>query len=143
VLIPDVNVLIYAHNRDAAFHVACRGWLEDAVAHDTLGLPDVVWLSFVRIMTHTRILPEPMTTSDAIEAMNRLAAMPTVVPAIPGPRHRQIFEALCRLSGASGDAIPDAYLAALAIEHDATLCTADRDFARFPGLRLLDPRRQQ
>ena len=130
----DVNVLVYATDDDAPRHEEYRTWLEEA-ANDAepFGLSAIVASGFLRVVTHPRILPNPVPVEAAIERIDQLRAAPAVVPLEPG------FTDLCRSVGARGNVVPGAYLAALAIEHGATWYTADRGFARYPGLRSRHP----
>ena len=136
----DVNVLVYARRRESPDHEAYRDWLHDArSAPESLGLSDVVASGFVRIVTHPRIFAEPTPVEGALEFLRQLRTSPSVVSVAPGGRHWDVFADLCVRVGAKGNTVPDAYLAALAIEQGATWITADRGFARFPGLRWRHP----
>jgi len=136
----DVNVLVYAHRPEAARHAEYLEWLDVARADDEpLGLSDVVLSGFVRIVTHPRVFRDPTPLDVALEFAGAMRAAPAVVRVEPGPRHWPIFEQLCRTTEARGNAVPDAYLAALAIEQGTTWFTCDRAFARFPGLRWEHP----
>jgi len=140
VILPDANVLIYAFRRDAQRHSEYRGWLAAALADEpAFGLSDVVLSSVVRIVTHPRVFAKPSTLEQALGFCEFLRDQPNAVRLNPGDRHWRIFDDLCRKVGAKGNLIPDAYLAALAIETGAEWITADRDFARFPGLRWRHP----
>lgn len=136
----DVNVLVYAYNEDGPQHHEYRAWL-DQVANgpEPLGLPSPVISGFARIMTHPKLLTTPLTSAAAFDLLGELRTAPAVVEMTPGPRHPDLFENLCRATSARGNAIPDAYLAALAIEHGARWLSADRGFARYPGLRSAHP----
>lgn len=136
----DINVLVYAHRPESPDHEAYRSWLNAArVAAESLGLVDVVSSGFVRIVTHPGIFQEPTPVAEALEFASVLRASPSVVPVSSGERHWPMFTDLCTRVGAKGNQIPDAYLAAVAIEQGATWITADRGFARFPGLRWQHP----
>jgi toxin-antitoxin system PIN domain toxin len=138
--LPDVNVLVYAHREDAHEHVKYRGWLSDLVASDqAYGLSDLVLSGFLRIVTHPRIFASPTPLETALAFTETLRSQPNHVPIRPGPRHWEIFTRLSRAAGARGNLVPDAYLAALAIESGSTWVTTDRDFSRFPGLRWEHP----
>jgi toxin-antitoxin system PIN domain toxin len=140
VILPDVNVLIYAHRRDAREHRAYRDWLEGVLNGDvTYAVSDVVLSGFVRVATHPRIMAPPSTTDQALTFTERLLDQPHCVMVRPGPRHWDIFGRLCREIDARGNLVPDAFLAALAIEAGCEIITADRDFARFKGLRWRHP----
>jgi uncharacterized protein len=140
VILPDVNILIYAYRQDATDHEPYRIWLEHAFASDEpIGLADAVLNSVVRIATHPRIFRPPSPIDDALGFMEDLLDQPTAVRLSPGARHWTIFARLCRESGATGNLVPDAYLAALALEHGCELVSNDADFARFKGLRWRHP----
>jgi len=109
-------------------------------ADEPIGIADPVVSGFLRVVTHPRIFLTPTPLDAAIAFVEALRAEPHAVVLAPGRRHWDIFTRLCREAGARGNLVPDAYLAALAIEHGAEFVTADRHFARFPGLRLRHPR---
>ncbi|MFN8122375.1 MAG: type II toxin-antitoxin system VapC family toxin [Thermoleophilia bacterium] len=136
----DVNVLVYAHRPEAPRHDEYRAWLERVrVDDEPLGLVDVVLSGFLRVVTNPRIFREPTPLPVALEFIRNLREGPSAIGVAPGPRHRPVFERLCRETEASGNAIPDAFLAAIAIEQGATWFSADRGFARYPGLRWRHP----
>jgi uncharacterized protein len=136
----DVNVLVYAHREDAADHARYATWLSEALGSEqAYGVSELVLSRFVRIVTNHRMSTAPATTEEALAFADELRQQPNAVHLSPGPRNWGIFERLCRDAGATGNLVPDAYLAALAIEHGAELITTDRDFARFPGLRWRHP----
>ena len=139
-LAPDVNVLVYAHREELPGHESCRRWLEETAAADAaFGLFDVVLSGFVRVVTHGRVFKTPTPLDDAFALVSELRAQPTCIVVQPGLRHWDIFERLCRGTGARGNIVADAYLAALAIESGCEWVTTDRDYSRFPGLRWRDP----
>ena len=136
----DVNVLVYAFRKDVERHAAYHSWLTSRLQGDEpVALSSVVLSSFVRIVTHPRIYRDPAPTEAALDFVQVLRDAPASVPLAAGPRHWEIFDRLCRKVGARGNLVQDTYLAALAIEHGATLYSADRDFTRFPGLRWQHP----
>lgn len=117
-----------------------RPWLEALVGGgETFGVPDVVWTSFVRLATSRRIFTVPAPVEEVFAFARAVRVSSNHVLVTSGSRHLEIFEGVCREGRASGDLIPDAYLAALAIELGAELVSFDRDFARFPGLRWTVP----
>lgn len=137
---PDVNVLVYAHREDTALHEACLAWLQGVVDDETpCALAELVLSGFLRIVTHPRIFGRPSTLEEALTFLNQLRDCETMVPALPGPGHWDIFVRLCRAASVKGSLVADAYLAALAMEQRAEWVTTDRDFARFPGLRWRHP----
>ncbi len=140
VLLADVNVFVYAHRLESPRAGEYARWLE-ARAHgdEPFGVSEAVLASFVRIVTHHRVYREPTPPEVALDFCRAVLSAPSVVPVRPGSRHWAIFESLVTETGARGNVVPDAYLAALAIEHGATWVTDDRGFARFPGLRWSVP----
>jgi toxin-antitoxin system PIN domain toxin len=140
VLVPDVNVLIYAFRRDAADHERYRKWLDEMVnGAATFGVAELVLSAFLRIVTHPAIFKTPTPTRQALAFVEALRGAPRAAPITPGPGHFDIFLDLCRRPGVKGNLVPDAYLAALAIESGSEWVTTDRDFSRFPGLRWRHP----
>ncbi|MGH7393045.1 MAG: type II toxin-antitoxin system VapC family toxin [Candidatus Rokuibacteriota bacterium] len=139
-ILPDVNVLVYAYRADAPAHARYRAWLEGVLAgHEAYGLADLVLAGFLRVATHPRVFLPPSPLPHAIEFAEALRAHPNCVHVAPGPRHWDIFTRLCREARVRGNLVPDAYLAALAIESGSEWMTTDRDYSRFPGLRWRDP----
>jgi len=142
-ILPDVNVLVYAHRTDAPDHTEYARWLADVARSDAaFGLADLTLSGFLRIVTHPRIFTPPTPLDDALLFLDGLRSRPNCVAIAPGPRHWKLFVSLCRRAGAKGNLVPDAYLAALAIESGSEWITADRGFARFPGLRWRHPLRE-
>lgn len=136
----DINVLVFAHREDAVDHARYWHWLDETLDSDeAYGVSEMVLSGFMRIVTNRRIMKTPSTVEEALEFIDELREQPNAVTLTPGPRNWGIFERLCREAGATGDLVPDAYIAALAIEHGAEVISADRDFARFPGLRWRHP----
>lgn len=139
-LLADVNAFIYAHRPESPRHDEHRAWLEESLAGDEpFGVSELVLSSFVRIVSHHRIYREPTPTEAALGFCAAVLDAPSAVSVRPGPRHWSIFTRLCDEAAARGNLVPDAYLAALAIEHGATWVSTDRGFARFPGLRWRPP----
>lgn len=139
-ILPDVNVLVNAYREDAEEHSRCKRWLDLSVYGDSaFGLADLVVSGFLRIVTHPRIYAVPTPISQAIAFAEVIRSQPNCVVIAPGPRHWAIFTDLCRAARARGNLIPDAYLAALAIESGSEWITMDGDYARFPGLRWRRP----
>lgn len=139
-LLPDVNVLVYAHREDVSEHERYRDWLTSLIGSpQAYGISDVVLSGFLRVVTHPRVFRDPSPLRDALAFASQVRDQPHCVLLSPGPRHWDIFLELVRETGAKGNLIPDAYLAALAIETGSEWVTTDRDFARFPGLRWRHP----
>jgi toxin-antitoxin system PIN domain toxin len=140
VIVPDVNLLLYAHNRASAGHERARAWWEDLVVREQpIGLPWAVMLGFVRLVTHPSVLVAPLPPRDALAHVRDWLEQPRVRIVEPGPRHLDLLEELFAASGVAASLTTDTHLAALAIEHQAELHSNDADFARFPGLRWRNP----
>ena len=136
----DVNILVNAHRKDAPHHAPIREWLEELLNGDqAYGIADLVVSGFIRIVTHPAVFNPPSSLTDALAFSREVRDQPHCIHASPGPRHWDIFTSLCRQSGAKGNLVADAYLAALAIESGSEWITTDRDFARFPKLRWRHP----
>ncbi len=142
-LLPDVNVLVYAHRRDGSSdHARYAAWLTDlATGPEPFALSTLGVAGLVRVVTNPRIFDPASTLDEAFGFVRELTARPTARVVAPGAEHLSIFEELCRESGAAGKLVADAQHAAVAIEHGCTLVTTDSDFARFPGLRWQHPLR--
>lgn len=139
-ILVDANLLIYAYHADSREHAASRRWLEDALAGNEF--VRFAWLTlwaFLRISTHPRVFDKPLAIADAEAAISSWLAQPVCGIVEPGERHWEILRTLARHGQATGPLLMDAALAAIAIEHGATLCTTDRDFARFSGLEWKNP----
>lgn len=136
----DVNVLVYAHRADTPAHGQYRDWLSGLIHSDAAyGVSDLVLSGFLRVVTHPRVFRDPSPLETALAFVGEFRDRPNSVVVSPADRHWEIFSRLCRAVGAKGSLIPDAYLAALAIESGAEWVTTDRDYARFPGLRWRHP----
>ncbi len=139
-LLLDVNVLVYAFRGDGPDHDRYASWLDKLVNGDrTFGVPDVVFSGFLRVVTHPRVFLSPSSIEEALTFTEQVRESPVYAPIFPGPRHWGTFAGLCRNAGVRGNLVPDAYLAALAIESDSEWITTDRDFSRFPALRWRPP----
>lgn len=139
-ILPDVNVLVYAFREDTPEHARYRDWLRARIgAPEAFGLSELVLSGALRVTTHPRVLDPPTPLERALEFLEALRAQPNAVLLQPGPRHWDIFTKLCTAAGAKGNLVADAYHAALAIEHGCEWITTDRDYARFPGLRWRHP----
>jgi toxin-antitoxin system PIN domain toxin len=136
----DVNILLYAARQDAPDHAKYAKWLEDLLnGTEPFAISEPVLSSFIRIATNPKAFKEPSTLEEAFEFADQVRDQPHCVRLQPGPRHWDIFRDLCRQLGAKGNLVPDAYLAALAIEIDNEWISTDRDYARFPGLKWRHP----
>lgn len=140
VLLPDVNVLIYAHRVDAQLHQRYADWLVAlAESDEPFALSELVASAFVRIVTNPKVFKPATPLADALAFIEQLRALPHCHPLRPGERNWTVFDRVCRDSQSTGAVVSDAYHAALAIEHGCTFITCDGDFARFPGLRWQHP----
>jgi uncharacterized protein len=140
VKIPDLNLLIYAVDRRAPLHEpALRWWNVLLSGTETVGLAWTVLLGFVRLTTSARVVQSPLPARVAFDYLDRWLAREVTTIVDPTPRHTAVMRDLLEATGAAGNLVSDAHLAALAIEHGGELCSVDRDFGRFPGLRLVNP----
>jgi toxin-antitoxin system PIN domain toxin len=136
VILPDVNVLLYAFRSDAEYHAEYRSWLEGVLdGEKAYAMSPQVLASVIRLATHPRIFARPDSLADALAFASVLLDQPHCQVIQPGPRHWGIFTALCRSANAYGNLAQDAWLAALAIESGCEWITNDRDYARFNGLQ--------
>ena len=134
-ILTDVNVLVYAQRRNAPDHIEYRRWLETIInGEEPYGVSDLILSGFLRIVTHPGIFRPPTAMKTALQFADQFRGGANAVRIEPGPRHWGIFTRLCASAGAKGYLVPDAYLAALAIESGCEWVTTDRDYSRFPGL---------
>lgn len=139
-ILPDVNVLLYAFRADSPSHDAYRDWLDSIVNGETAyGMSPQVLSAVVRVSTHPRIYRRPSTLDGALSFCEVITSQPHCRLIVPGDRHWSIFERLCRAARVKGNLVTDAWFAALAIESGCEWITEDGDFARFPGLRVRSP----
>ena len=139
-IIADANLLLYAYNPSAAQHEKARRWLEQTIAGpEMLGLPWTTILAFLRIGTNPRAFPHPLTIAEAVSIVAEWLDQPGVRVLEPTERHWAALSPLLISAQVKGPLVTDAHLAALAIEHGATLCSSDGDFSRFPALRWSNP----
>ena len=136
----DANILIYAHVSSFAQHNLARDWLDQQLnASARVGLPWTSLLAFLRLVTNPRVFEQPEAIRDAWEQVHVWLTSETVWIPQPTERYADILGEFLALPGVHGNLVPDAHLAALAVEHGLTLCSTDGDFARFQGLRWLNP----
>jgi len=141
-LLPDVNVLIYAHRAESPEHDRYAAWLRSlAQGHEPFAMSGLVLSGVLRVVTHPKIFRTPTPLETAIAFVDAIQRRPNCLMLAPGPRHWSIFASLCRDAQATGKLVADAYHAALAIEHGCQLVTTDGDFGRFKGLRFKHPLR--
>ncbi len=138
--IVDVNLLIHAVNADSPFHQKAKSWLEAVVSGpETVGLPWLVLLAFLRLTTRTGLFRKPLAVETAFDLVDAWLQQPSVTAPEPTAHHLRVLRDLVLPLGTGGNITSDAHLAALAIEHGAELCSMDNDFARFRGLRWRNP----
>jgi uncharacterized protein len=136
----DANILIYAAVSSVPEHKRAKAWLEEQLGGSArVGFPWLSVLAFLRITTKRGSFGSPQSIANAwAQVRDWLDQPPAWIP-VPTERHADILQRLCVDASANGDLVSDAHLAALAIEYQLTLCSNDRDFARFPGLRWINP----
>jgi len=139
-ILVDANLLLYAYHPRAERHGASRQWLEAALSgHELVRFAWATLWAFLRIATNPRVFEQPLSPGEAAALVSSWLQQANAGLVEPGERHWEILQALLAEGQASGPLVMDAVLAALAIEHGATLHTTDRDFARFPGLQWRNP----
>jgi uncharacterized protein len=140
VILPDVNILIYAFRQDSAHHAVCKRWLDRVIDGDSqFGMSPLALSAVTRITTNPRIFVQPSPVDEAFAYCDNLLNQPHCAIVRPGERHWAVFKRLCIETGIRGPGVADAWYAALAIEHGCTWITYDRDYARFPGLDWRQP----
>jgi len=140
VIIPDINLLLYAHDSSSPFHAKAAAWWQSCLSGtEPIGLLHVVTFGFVRIVTHPRVFVNPMTAAEAAGHVRSWLEQPPVQVIAPGSDHVRPTLELLETIGTAGNLVSDAQMAALAMDHDAVLHTADTDFVRFQGLRWFNP----
>lgn len=139
-IVVDVNLLVYAVNEDSPNHKKAKSWLETAISGtETVGLPWLVLLAFLRLTTRSGLFRKPLSVVEAFDLIQAWLEQPSVTVPEPTARHLQMMRDLVSPLGTGGNLTSDAYLAALAIEHGAELCSTDNDFGRFSRLRWRNP----
>lgn len=137
-LVPDVNVFLNAQLAHQVHHARALGWLKDSAwGMEAVAIPNVVLSGFVRVVTNSSLTTAALSAPDAFAFCDQFRDAPATFTLEEGPRHWQIFEQLVTESDVTGPHVADAYLAAFAIENNATFVTFDMGFSRFPGLKLL------
>lgn len=139
-ILPDVNVLIYAFRADLPRHQTCKAWLDKVISGDArFGMSRLVLCAVARIVTNAKIFMQPSSMDEALAYCDSLLEQPRCELMEPGERHWAIFRRLCVSANIRGPRVTDAWFAALAIEHGCTWITCDRDYARFPDLNWREP----
>jgi uncharacterized protein len=140
VILIDANILLYAYDTASLDHQAARRWLEKTLSSsEPVGLAWVTLLAFLRISTNARARKDPFTIAEAVAIVSQWLDRSMVSIVQPGERHWEILKEMLCEGQATSRMVTDAHLAGLAIEQGATLCSTDRDFTRFPGLRVMNP----
>lgn len=138
--LPDLNLLLYAIDEESPLHPPAQAWLEATLSGtEEVAFAWMVIIGFLRLATNPSVFDEPLPVEEAFEVVDGWLAQPLVRVVHPTARHAAVLRGLLQSHGAAGNLVSDAHLAALAIEHDAELCSHDRDFGRFDGLRWVDP----
>lgn len=141
-ILPDVNVLLYAYDRSSPHHDTARDWWEAALSgREPIGLAWSTVLGFIRISTHPRVFSNPMAIDESASHVDAWFGQPVAEVITPGPRHWAILSRLLLSTRSGANLTTDAHLAAMAIEYGACVFSSDTDFHRFPGLRLQNPLR--
>jgi hypothetical protein len=139
-IVPDINLLLYACDSSSPFHArAAKWWQECLCGTEPVGLAPVVIFGFIRLSTNRSVFLKPMTGVEAAGHARSWLNQPPAQMLVPGPQHFEQVISLLQGAGAMANLVTDAQIAALAIEHDAVVHTADADFVRFPGLRWFNP----
>jgi toxin-antitoxin system PIN domain toxin len=140
VRIVDANVLLYAVNEDDPHHHLARGWLDRALQGGmAVGFAWVVLLAFLRLSTRPGLFPRPLRAGQALDVVEAWLGQPPAVIVEPTLRHHLVLRGLLEPFGTAANLVGDAHLAALAVEHGASVVSFDRDFGRFPGVRHVEP----
>ena len=139
-IVPDINLLVYAYNDGTPYHTAARQWWEGLInGTERVGVPWVVSTGFVRLMTHTRVLTFPLLPAAAVDCVMEWFQYAHVTPVNPGAEHLIHLRRNLDAAGTAANLVTDAHIAALAIEYQAEVHSNDTDFSRFPGLRWRNP----
>ena len=139
-IVPDLNLLVYAYNDGAPNHKSARRWWEDLVnGTERVGVPWVVSTGFVRLMTHPSVLVRPAAATKAVDYVREWFRFPHVAPVNPGAEHLDLLRRNLAAAGVGANLVTDSHIAAVAMEYQAEVHSNDTDFSRFPGLRWRNP----
>ena len=139
-ILVDANILIYAYDKRSPQHINARTWLSNVlVGHDTVAFSWIVMMAFIRTATNKKLFLKPYSTNEAFDVVKNWLSAPRSSIISPGREHLSITRQLAHEGGVYGADLTDAHIAALAIEHGASLATTDGDFQKFSGLRLINP----
>ena len=142
-IIPDINLLVYVHNDQSLNHRAAMRWWEGLLnGTESIGLPWAVSTGFVRVITNSAVMA-PLSALEAVDYVRHWLRHPRIAPINPGPDYMNYFRQNIRAVGIGQNLVPDAHIAALAMENEAELHSSDLDFRRFPGLRWINPLRSE
>ena len=139
-IVSDINLLLYSYNDGSLYHHVARRWWEGLVnGHETVGIPWIVAVGFVRLITNPSAIESPMSPLDAVDCVRGWFEYSHITPINPGPDHLVYFRQNIEAVGIGRNLAPDAHIAALAMEREAELHSNDSDFGRFPGLHWRNP----
>ncbi len=139
-LVLDVNVVVATHRADHGHHEVMSRWFDAMVAgSETFSVPNVVWTSFLRLVTNRHAFPIPTPRDEAFDFVDAVRTHPGHHSLEPGPMHLDLLRRLCDEANAGGDLVPDAVIAAIALEHGCAVASLDRDFARFSSIEHVVP----
>ena len=139
-ILPDVNLLVYAVDETSSFHEAANTWLDDVLSSaNPVGLCYPSMLGFVRLVTNRRVFSNPLSLEEAVHYVDRWLEQPNVVIVVPTSTHWPLVKDLLNASGTAGNLTTDAHIAALAVEHGFTVYSNDADFGRFPNVKWVNP----
>jgi toxin-antitoxin system PIN domain toxin len=142
VLLLDVNVVLAAHRVDHAQYPTLRPWFDDLLeGPEPFSVPTVVWGSFIRLATSRRVFRSPSPLVEVFRFLDSVCVQPQHVLLGPGPQHLALLRRICAEAEATGDLVPDAVIAAIALEHGCVVASLDRDFARFSSIEHVIPGR--
>ena len=139
-IVPDVNMLVYAYDEDSPVHDSAKDWWEDLIrGPEAVGLPWAVSTGFVRLMANPRVIDPPVAPVVSMDHVMSWFEHPHIIPIQPGSDHPDVMRRMLGIAGTGRNVVTDAHIAAIALEHDAEVHSRDSGFGRFPGLRWRDP----
>lgn len=139
-ILPDINLLVYAVDETSVFHPRAKAWWDQALSSTVVvGLSYPSLLGFIRLVTNRRVFEFPLPVTEAVAYADGWLAQPNTTIVVPTPRHWPLLTRLLKSTGVAANLTTDAHLAALAIEHGYTLYSNDTDFGRFENLRWENP----
>lgn len=139
-IVPDINLLLYAYNDNSPFHNTARQWWENTInGSEPVGIPWVVSTGFIRLMANASTMASPVSAAEAARYVDEWFQYEHIVPINPGDDHLKYLRQNLQVPGAGRNLVADAHIAAIAMEHQAEVYTNDSDFDRFPGLTRHNP----